>query len=257
MTLRSTTLLLVLLVLSKLIFAQSWNSRPYELYYGIGMSNFMGDIAAPSDPNKNIWIHFFNTVAPVANIGLRYQYHDRHHFKGSLYLGQFYAEDVPDDSDWHYRGYKMSSFFTELSVQYEYLIFKGKSRKTVYQQLGESRLKNFSVPTYLFIGLGGTFNAGTLTNLNGQSVDKENYTNISPAFPIGFGFKFRLSRYAYANLEAGLRLTFNDGLDNAKGSEDSSFGNYMDQYQFIAINIIHKIKANKKGLPRFRKKQNF
>lgn len=249
-----TTLTLLLLVLASSSYAQNWNQRKYELYYGIGMSNFMGDIASPTDPNKHVWVHFFNTIAPVANVGLRYHYKNRHYFRGSLFLGQFYAEDVPYNSKWNYRGYKMSSFFTELSVKYEFLIFQEKSRSTIYKQLGESKLKNFNLPTYLFIGLGGTFNVGSLKNYSGQSIKSESYVNISPAIPIGIGIKFRFSRYTYGNIEAGHRFTLNDGIDNAKGSENESFGEYMDQYQFLTFNIIHKIRSNKNGLPRLRRR---
>lgn len=252
MKLKNSLVLFILLVITLTISAQSWNSRRYELFYGIGISNFMGDIASPTDPNKHIWMHFFNTIGPMGNIGLRYQLQNRHYFKSTLALGQFYAEDVPNNPNWNYRGYKMSSFFTELSIQYEFLIFKEKNRKTVFKQLGETPLKNFSLPTYLFIGLGGVFNAGSLTNLSGQSLQSESFTNISPAIPMGLGIKFRFSRYTYGNIETGFRLTFNDGIDNAKGSENNSFGEYMDQYQFFTINLIHKIKSTKNGFPKLK-----
>ncbi len=234
--------------------AQNWNQKKYEFYYGIGMSNFMGDIAAPTDPNKVAWMHFFNTMGPVVNTGLRYNLQDRHFIRGSLFLGQLYAEDPLNDPKYHYRGYKMSSFFTELSVKYEFLILKEKSRSTVYRQLGESKLKNFSFPTYLFIGFGGTFNVGTLSNLSGTSTTKESFTNIAPVVPIGFGMKFRASRNTYLNIEAGIRIAFSDGIDNAVGTPENHFGEYWDQYQFFSFNIIHKLKSNQKGFPKFKKR---
>ncbi len=252
---RLKSILLIIIVLCTLsIQAQSWNQRRYEFYYGIGMSNFMGDIAAPTDASKNIWMHFFNTMGPVVNTGLRYHLQDRHYARASLFLGQFFAEDPLNDPNYYYRGYKMSSFFTELSVKYEFLILKEKSRRNVYRQLGESKLKNFSLPTYVFIGFGGTFNVGNLQDVSGKEATKESFSNIAPIVPIGFGMKFRASRYTYLNIEAGIRITFSDGIDNAVGTPENHFGEYWDQYQFLTFNVIHKLKTNKKGLPKFRKK---
>lgn len=253
MKLKDGLIMLILTALTLSLSGQNWNSRRYEVFYGIGASNFMGDIASPSNPDKHIWIHFFNTVGPMSNVGLRYQYKGRHYFKGALALGQLYAEDVPDNSSWNYRGYKMASFFTELSTQYEFLIFKEKQKSTIYRQLGETPLKNLSIPTYIFIGVGCLFNTGTFINQSGQTLQTESFSNISPAFPLGLGFKFRFSKYTYGNIETGLRLTLNDGIDNAKGSESSSFGDYMDQYQFFTINIIHKLRSTKKGFPLFKR----
>lgn len=234
--------------------AQNWNKRKYEFYYGIGMSNFMGDIAAPTDASRLVWMHLFNTMGPVINTGLRYNLENRHYVRTGLFLGQFFAEDPPSNPKYWYRGYSMSSFFTELSFKYEFMVFKEKSRSTVYRQLGETRLKNFNLPTYLFAGFGGTFNIGNYTIVDGKTVEKESFTNIAPIIPVGIGVKFRANRNTYLNIEAGIRIAFSDGIDNAVGTPDNHFGEYWDQYQFLTFNVIHKLKSNQKGLPKFRRR---
>ncbi len=252
------TILILIIFLSLQSYGQRWNQRKYEFYYGIGLVNLMSDIGVPTDASKPIWMNFFNTIGYAGNAGLKYNFKGRQYIRASLFLGQLYAEDVANDPNYYYRGYRMSSFFTELSVKYELLVIKEKKRSTVYRQLGESKLKNFSVPTYLFIGLGGTFNTGSLNQAKDHETISENFMNIAAVVPIGLGFKFRASKYTSINLEAGIRIAFSDKLDYAwKGKNPLSpneFGSYLDQYQTLTINVIHKLRSNKKGLPKFKKR---
>jgi len=247
--------LIALLAFINISRAQNWNQRKYEFQYGIGIVNFMGDIAAPSNPNKLFWIHFIKTLSPIANVGLRYNFEKRHYVSGHVHVGQMYADDPLGNPNFHLaRRHKFSSFFTEISAKYEFSIFEERTRRTVYKQLGETRLKNFSLPTYLFIGFGATLNIGTFTQpeLGTVNTKTESYSNIAPVIPIGIGFKYKVSRYTYLNLEVGARLALNDGIDNAKGKENESYGDFIDQYQFLNINLIHKLRTNKKGFPKFR-----
>lgn len=244
----------LLVIFSLNVSAQRWNQRKYEFYYGLGIANFMGDIAAPTDANKYIWMNIPNTISVNANAGLRYTFKERHYVRASLYLGQMQAKDVLDNPKFHYRGYEMNSFFTELSGKYEFIIVKEKKRRTVYRQLGESVLKNLSLPTYIFVGLGANFNIGKLKQPQGLTVTTENFINIAPVVPIGIGSKLRINRTTYFGVEAGIRLAFSDGIDGAKGSESDQFGEWYDQYQFLTFNIIHKLRSNKKGLPKFKKR---
>lgn len=234
-------------------FSQRWNQRKYEFYYGIGMSNLMGDIGIPKDSSKNAWIHK-STIGVMGNVGLRYHLGGRHYVRGALSLGQLRANDVPDNPDYYYRGYKMSSFFTDLSVKYDFLIIKEKTKKTVYRQLGESRLKNISLPTYLTIGFGGIFNTGSLEQAQGFFTTSESFTNVAFNVSFGLGSKIRINRNTSINIEAVTHLAFSDGLDGAIGTPINHFGEWIDQYQFLTVNLIHKLRSNKKGLPKFRKR---
>lgn len=252
---RAQLVLVLLFVMLSVTKAQQWNQRNYEFQYGIGIVNFMGDIAAPSDPDKRFWIHFTKTLSPIANVGLRYNVKERHYVSGHIYMGQMYAEDPLGNPSFHAtRRYNFNSFFSEVSAKYEYLIFKEKTRQTVYKQLGETPLKNLKLPTYLFIGVGTAINIGTLTKpqLGSIYLNKESYVNIAPVIPIGIGIKPRIKKHTYLNIEIGARIVLNDGVDNAIGKENESFGDFIDQYQFLNINLIHKLRSNKNGFPKFR-----
>lgn len=247
-------ILLILLLFPAIAHSQSWRQKKYEFKYGIGATNFMGDVAAPSDANKLIWINILHTVGFTGNVALNYHFSERAMLKGDVHIGQLYANDPIDNPDYWYRGIKVNSFFTEISGQYEYMLIKEKPRRTIYRQLGESPFKNFTLPTYAFIGLGGTANFGSYSRIinQGKDVDSESFVNVAPILPIGIGVKFRIDRDTYFNIEAGWRFTLSDGIDNAVGTAENAFGEWYDQYQVVTINLIHKLRENKNGFPRFK-----
>jgi hypothetical protein len=254
MRIKRLTLLIVILFAFIATKAQWWNQLKYEYYYGIGATNFMGDVSAPSDNTKLIWVNFFNTIGPYGNAGLRYKWKERHNFNGNLSLGQIYAKDPVGDANYQDANREANSFFIELSGRYEFVVFKEKQRRTVYRMLGENPLKNFNLPTYMFVGAGGMYNIGTYTKNDYAEVITEPIRNFAPVVMGGIGFKTRLSDLSYLNVEATIRLPFSDGIDWAtNGVGNGGGGEWFDQYQTISINYVHKLKANAKGLPKFRR----
>jgi hypothetical protein len=243
------TLLLIAFALNS--YSQSWSRYKYELYYGIGATNSMVDVSAPKDINKQIWINFRQTVGITSNAGIRYNYGNRHALRGSIYLGQLYSKESQANEKYQYDGRKFNTFYTELSGKYEITVVKEKKRATVYRKLGESRFKNLSIPTYLFIGLGANFNIGNYSKVstNGQYLVNESFTNFAPILPIGFGFKYKLSRLTYFNVEATWNFTKTDNIDNIKNG-------WIDQYQTVTFNLVHKIRQNKNGTPKLFSKKN-
>ena len=245
-------------------FSQRWSRYKYEFYYGIGATNFMGDVGARNTNaitpiTEFVYVDFWNTIGFTTNAGLRYHFKDRQYVRANLFLGQLYAnEPRNDDKSWG-RSIKFNSFYTELAVKYEFMIIKESKRTTIYRKLGESRFKNFSLPTYLFIGVGGTFNTGKLTAARDLSVVTLNYTNFAPVIPFGIGFKYRINKLTYINLEAEWHFTLSDGIDNF--SKDTylevgvgDVGDWYDQYQTITLNIVYKLRQNQNGLPRFKRR---
>lgn len=248
-------LFIIFLILSVSAKAQNWKRMRYEFYYGIGISTFMGDVMAPINKNAVIWMDFFNTMGPIANVGLRYLAKERHHFSGNASIGQLYAKETPNSYRFYYRGLKFSTAFLELSVRYEYLFLKERSRKTIYRKFGESKWKNFMIPSYLFIGVGGLVNGGVVTHNYNRVSDKKNYINGAFVIPYGIGFKAKVNYLLYINLEVGARFTFSDGIDYVEKNNFSNIqgGAFVDQYGFISVNVIHKLGSNRKGMPKFKK----
>jgi hypothetical protein len=226
------------------VSAQSFSRYKYEFYYGIGGTNFMGDVCAPSDANKLVWVNLFNTIGFVGNSGLKYRLSERQSASVNLSLGKLHAEDPNDNSKYWAAGRTTNTFFTEVSARYELMVVKEQKKKTVYRMLGESYFKNINIPIYLFIGAGGLYNMGKFSQNYAEydSTSTTTYSNFSFVIPYGIGFKTRVTNTSYINLEVGLRFAFSDKIDNWENG-------WYDQYQFITVNYIIKLKANKNGMP--------
>jgi len=238
------------------VLAQAFSRYKYEFYYGIGGTNFMGDVCAPSDPNKLVWVNLFNTVGFVGNTGLRYRFSERQSASANISIGKLHAED-PKDSEKYQNNHDriFNTFFTEVSARYELMVVKEQKKKTVYRMLGESYFKNINIPIYLFIGAGGLFNIGDFsrTFTENDSISTTPYSNFTFVIPYGVGFKTRVTNTSYVNLEVGLRFAFSDNIDYANAEKQWTGAGYpkswYDQYQFITLNYIIKLKANKNGMP--------
>lgn len=237
-------------------YSQAWSRYKYEGFYGLGATNFMGDIPAPTSEHPTgqfLWIHMFNTIGAAGNVGLRYNFEEKQYLTGTVTLGTFYGKDPTENPKYWDRGLEFRSFFTEFVGRYEYQIIQEKRKSTVYRKLGESRLKNLSVPTYIFIGAGATVSYGKLNEISGATVDSENYFNVAPVIPFGFGFKYKINRLTYINFEACWRTALSDKMDNASGKENARYGSWFDQYQTITINLIHKLRQNQNGTPKLKR----
>ncbi len=237
------------------VSAQSFSRYKYEFYYGIGGTNLMGDVCAPSDANKLVWVNLFNTIGFVGNSGLKYRLSERQSASVNLSLGKLHAEDPKDSENYQNNNDRISNtFFTEVSIRYEMMIVKEQKKKTVYRMLGESYFKNINIPIYLFIGAGGLYNMGKFSqNSVNNSIVITPYSNFTFVIPYGIGFKTRVTNTSYVNLEFGLRFAFSDNIDYANAEKQWTGAGYpkswYDQYQFITVNYIIKLKANKNGMP--------
>lgn len=247
---------ILLLIMFPQAHSQAWSRYKYEGFYGIGATNFMGDIPGPTAEHplgQFLWVHMFNSIGVAGNVGLRYNFKEKQYLTGTLLMGTLYGKDPAEDPKYWDRGKEFRTFFTEIVGRYEYQIIKEKRKSTVYRKLGESRLKNLSVPSYIFIGAGATVSVGKFNEIRGSVVNSENYFNVAPVLPFGFGVKYKINRLTYINVEACWRTAIGDKLDNASGKEKSSYGDWMDQYQTITINIIHKLRQNQNGMPKLKR----
>lgn len=247
--------------------AHKWNSRRYEAQLGLGLSNFMGDINSPKT-DIPVWVRPFKTTGYTADALLKYNLKGRHYVGTSLFTGYMAAREPSMQTPTFYgRGIAFKSFFTELSARYEFQIIRERRRRTVYRQLGETRLKNTTLPAYLFVGAGGIMNVG---KFYWNSTDEKerydiNYINVAPVVMGGFGGKVRIDPITYIGFEAGWRVALSDGLDNCnrKGKPDVSgieegrsfdnmFGKWIDQYQFVNVSLVVTLREKRNHMPNFR-----
>lgn len=241
------------------VHSQAWSRYKYEGFYGAGPTNFMGDVPAATPEytlGQYVVVNFFNTIGYAGNVGLRYNYDKNQYVTGNIFIGSMYGKDPVENPNYYDRGLEFRSFFTEITARYEVMIIKEKRKTTVYKMLGEKKLKNLSIPTYLFIGTGAIVSVGSFNEIvdDGARVKEEKYVNIAPTIPMGIGFKYKVNRLTYINLEISTRAALGDKLDYASGKEFGKFGKYIDQYQSITFNIVHKLRQSRSGMPKFSKR---
>jgi len=241
-----------------------WNSRKYEAHIGLGFTNFMGDICSPKS-DMPVWVLPFKTTGYTSDAILKYNLGGRHYVGTSLFLGYMGArETIQKQTKYYYRdGIAFKSFFTEVAARYEFQIIRERRRKTVYRRLGETRLKNTTVPSYLFAGVGGIFNVGNIYWNDPKGLERfsKNYTNICPVVMGGLGSKIRIDRNTYIGIEAGWRVALGDGIDNCKGKEGYveekpwtkwPYGKWIDQYQFVTVSLVVTMREKRNHMPNFR-----
>jgi len=241
--------LVVLMVIPSLVFSQRWKLSRAEYMYGIGVSNYFGDIggASTSDASSFLDIDIVNTRY-VLSVGYRYRLYDRIAVKGSFSYANFYGADANSVNEG--RNYSFKANLFELSGHVEYHITKEKQMVS-YSSMslrGKLRKVNAGINFYVFAGLGGAYFKPK--SLEGSSYDGryEGNKNLSLVFPVGFGAKYPISTRAYVGLELGRRFVTSDYIDGFKPEA----GQKKDTYYFTVISVSYKIKKKNNRRPEYR-----
>ena len=118
----ATSLLVLLILLPAVSHAQRWKLRRYEAMFGVGTSNFFGDIGGTSDKNnlfgfKDIQVQY---TRPVFDVALRYKLSGEMAVKFSMIYGMIAGNDINSRND--QRNFAFRSTIFEPSLQFEYYI---------------------------------------------------------------------------------------------------------------------------------------
>ena len=205
---RKIVILLLCLSLSE-IHAQYW-----EVGATAGGSSSISDLQ-PNAPTNGSFGATFGALA-------RLHYSPILSFKATGLVGNFYATDRYAKGSRRFRNLEAQTQYYELSATAEFNL-------TRYDVMDSKT----STP-YLFAGLAGFyFNPRARLNLNekiwtnlqplgteGQTLEggKKAYSQIQIAIPFGLGFKIAVGKRANLGIEAGLRYTFTDYLDDVSGN---------------------------------------
>lgn len=263
------TIILLLVLCFTGASAQKWNKRNYELHAGLGVTNFMGDVCSPKDPDRTMWILPFRTTGYLADGILKYNIKGRHFVSGSLNLGYMAARETIEKQTYYYyrNGIAFKSGFAELGFRYEFEFIKERAHKTVYRKLGETKLKNFTMPSYVFAGVGGYASYGKFfwNDKLGRDRFSKPYHSFAPVVMLGVGTKVRVASDLYVGAEFGIREVIGDNVDGANGRKDRKsatpselvnnsykFGKWIDQYQFVSVNVAFKLREKRNHLPNFK-----
>ncbi len=232
--------------------SMAWKAYRKELILGIGVTGFLGDLGGADDIGTE-WSPVdldFNMTRALFSLGYRYKFARKFSGKIGLSYGWLKGADYETKEQAREgRNLQFRSPIVELAGQLEYWIIEDKVLNH-YGYSGSSKLKGNKFSLYGFVGVGGFwFNPkGKYQGADGDSkwyalqplttegqglpdeyiVDPENNTNdpntrlktnkkysrIQIAFPAGFGFKYYMSNKWSIGMEAGLRITLTDYIDD-------------------------------------------
>lgn len=223
---------LLLLIFSLNSNAQAWKTVRHEAYFGLGASNFLGDLGGA----KGIGTHGIKDLKirmtrPTVMVGYKYMLNQYLSVKGSLIWGLLNGDDaVTKNEIRNNRNLSFRSNIGEAAAYIEYFPYGDKVYPR-YKLKGVRGNKAFSLSPYLFTGIGVTlFNPKA--NYNGDWVAlqplategqglagrPEKYKRVTMSFPIGAGVKYRISKQLALSFELSLRYTLTDYIDDVSTS---------------------------------------
>ena len=216
--------------------AQKWKRQRVEYSFGIGATNFLGDLGGRDQVGSD-FIQDFEWAATryAAGIGYRYQFAKDWYVKGNFYYALVSGDDDLTEQPARARrelNFKADIF--ELSAQFEYMLIKQKSGH-LYRLRGVRGKSWFRFEVYAFGGIGAIyynpkgerngswFNLAPL-NTEGQGLPggPSDYSQITMVVPYGIGIRRNLGGGARArtfgqwsiSLELSVRKTFSDYIDD-------------------------------------------
>ena len=215
-------------ILPEVVSAQYYNRNRYEWVFGLGATNFLGDIGGSSTQGTHFIKDFnFGSTREMGSVGLRYMLSDYMAVKGGLYFGMLRGNDaLSSEKDRHNRNINFRSPIVEISGQYE-VYFNKEQVGHRYHIRHAHGMHNINIQGYAFVGIGAFFfnpqgyYQGNWYNLRPLSTEGEgfipgrkNYSLTQFSIPFGAGVKMPLSENINVGFEIGYRKLFTDYLDD-------------------------------------------
>lgn len=190
-----------------------------EIGFGGGALNYTGDLARKL---------YAGNLGPGGTIFYRRNINDAVSIRGGLTFGILNGDDSPAFDT--FAGQRNGSFtrsVVELApvVEYHFLDYR-------------ENINILRWTPYFFIGGGVAFFGQT-----GENVTE--YSNVQLVLPFGLGFKYVFDHKWQVGLEAGVRKTFFDYLDDVSSEDlvnkNYSYGNRHDQdwYYFLGLTVSY------------------
>ena len=220
-------------ILPTLVSAQSmrWKRTRYELYGGLGATNFLGELGGSEESGASFLKDFeFSASRPLISVGMRYKVLEPLAVKGALSFGYLSGDDKKSENeDRKERNLHFRAPIIELGFQAEYSVIKERiSRYRRSRRKGKFSLASLNLNTYIFTGFnifwfnpqakaedGKWYNLQPIgTEGQGKIDTREKYSRLQISIPAGFGVKYPITQKISVGLEYGARLTFTDYIDD-------------------------------------------
>ncbi len=220
-----------------------WKQQRKELIFGIGPTNFLGDLAGKDQIGSDFYQDLeINSTRYVVNLGFRYFLLRDVSVRASLSYGVLSGNDALTNEPFRKnRNLHFKAPITEFSILGEYHVLKenwGKRHKIKGARNNNGR---FGLMGFAGIGIakftpksqyfdGQWYDLQPLsTGGQGLAGGPDEYKTITMVLPLGFGVKYMINRRMKIGLNFGYRKTFSDYIDDVSGS-------YFDRATIEAAN---------------------
>jgi hypothetical protein len=277
-----------------------WRTSRTELHFGIGATNFLGELGGADQIGTNGFKDLeFSVTKLAASMGMRYKLSPSIALNTHLSYGQVAGNDnLTKEFFRNYRNLSFKSHIYEFNTNFEFAIIKEQIGHR-YRLRGIRGQKGFEMMAYVFVGAGffhfnpkGQYEGEWISlrplHTEGQGIfpTRKEYKLLQFTIPVGFGFKYTVSRRWGIGLEYGIRKTFTDYIDDvsktyvdpkilvkqpdvglqAVALADRSNNVYpyitaagaqrgdprdLDSYMFAVINLNYKLRTGRQVYPLF------
>lgn len=184
--------LLMVFLIGLMVF-EAHGQQSVDIGFFGGSGTYFGDMT------KTEWQKSIN---PAYGAFMRFNFNPRYGLRFNVFNSNIGAVGEFDSQKWNadpnYKYWDFNKNVLDISLQFEFNFFK--------YIVGD---KATPYSTYVFGGVGMQSYSYDLLYI-GQTSGSE----ITPTIPFGLGFKFNLSKRIGLGIEAGMRKTFSDKLDN-------------------------------------------
>ena len=212
--------------------AQSWRYVRHEVSFGVGVSNFLGDLGGA----KGVGTHYFKdlkgrSTRPMLQGGYKYMITPQFSVKGTVLWGYLHGDDaITKNIIRNNRNLSFRSMIGEVEAICEFYPW-GEVVTPRYKIRGIYGNRAFTIMPYMFVGLGMTmFNPKAKYNGDwvalqplhtegqGQLGRPDPYSRVTMNFPIGVGAKYLINSQWSLSFDLTVRYTLSDYIDDVSST---------------------------------------
>lgn len=224
------------LLFPSLTYSQKWKRQRVEYSFGLGASNFLGDLGGRDQVGTDGLMDFeYKATRFAVALGYRYQIGRDWFVKTNLLYAKVSGDDaLTQEPARHNRQLNFQAHIVELSTQIEYMLVKQKTGH-LYRLRGVRGKSWFRFEIYLLAGIGaawyspyakrdGQWHSLKPLHTEGQGLadGPKQYSGFTAVIPWGIGIRRNLGGGARArrfstwsiSLELTMRNTFTDYIDD-------------------------------------------
>lgn len=220
---------------------ERWARNPFEVYFGLPVTQYMGDIGGTQSLNN--WLGFrdisFRTLRPGFSAGMNYKYSNRFTFSGLSSLAMWSQTDKRSRNE--RRGHAFSTYGIEFSASCQYYFLPIKNIG-YFTSSGRTGRGNKTIPwgLYLYAGAGANL---FIVNPNESLKNDHRYKrnrHVAFVMPLGIGGRFELSQQWALEANFGRRFMFSDYFDGFT----TQYSTHADVYYILNFTAHYRIVSS-------------